>query len=48
LGLNITGGKSLSYATIHRAAYRYFYGNNLGLRPPLSTLKIAYLDEKGE
>ena len=46
--LNITSGKSLSYATIHRAAHRYYYGNNLGLRPPLTTLKIAYLDEKGD
>lgn len=50
--LTITGGKSLHYATIHRAAYRHFYGNNLGMRRPYGShnrgrWKICYYDKKG-
>lgn len=47
--LNIgKGGKSLMFATIHRAAYKFYYGNCLGLqRPILNTgkTKIAYFNK---
>lgn len=46
--LNIArGGESLMFATIHRAAHKFYYGSTLGvLRPILSVgkTKIAYLD----
>lgn len=43
--LNISSGKSLHYACIHRAARRHFYGNNCGiLRPKFPMHKISYLD----
>jgi len=50
--LNIgTGGKSIMYATIHRAAHRHFYDYNLGLHRPFLPLdgktKLCYLDEEG-
>ena len=49
--LNITSGKSLHYATIHRAAYRHFYGNNLGMHRPYGSAnnrwKICYYDKSG-
>lgn len=49
--LDISGGKSKMFATMHRAAYRQFYGDNLGLfRPVLNTggrTKICYMDGKG-
>jgi hypothetical protein len=49
--LDIDGGKSKMFATIHRAAYRQFYGNNLGLsRPRLLTggrTKICYMNGDG-
>ncbi len=51
--LNITGGKSLRFATIHRAAHRYYYKNIGGMnRPniflvPFAKLKFAYIDTKG-
>lgn len=49
--LDIRNGKSKMFATIHRAAYRQFYGNNLGLfRPRLCSgkrTKISYMDGKG-
>lgn len=49
--LNITGGKSLHYATIHRAAYRHFYGNNLEMNRPYGSAnnrwKICYYDKSG-
>ena len=42
-------GKQLMFATIHRAAYKMFYGNNLGMtRPQLAagkSTKIACMDE---
>lgn len=43
--LYISNGKSLSYATIHSAAMKYYYGNNLGLRRPILAVgktKISY------
>ena len=48
--LNIgTGGKSIMYATIHRAAYKHFYGDNLGIRRPTANgaTKLCYKDENG-
>lgn len=46
-----TGGKSIMYATIHRAAHKHFYGDNLGInRPTLrddGKTKICYIDEPG-
>ena len=49
--LNINGGKSIMFATIHRAAYKHFYGDNLGIRRPSladgSKTKICYIDDKG-
>ncbi len=49
--LNISGGKSLHYAAIHQAAYRHFYGNNLGMkrpvRKPYGKWKICYYDKEG-
>lgn len=48
---DISDGKSKMYATIHRAAYKLFYGDNLGLvRPVLKTggrTKICYMDGNG-
>lgn len=49
--LDIRNGKSKMFATIHRAAYRQFYGDNLGLsRPSLRTggrTKICYMEADG-
>lgn len=45
--LTISGGKSLRYATIHRAAYKHYYGNNFGLYRPVSQFgktKICYIN----
>lgn len=46
--LNIDrGGESLIFATIHRAAYKFYYGNCLGVRRPILNFgrtKIAYLN----
>lgn len=41
-------GSSLGYATVHRAAFRTFYGNNLGLlRPIANKEKIGYFHRSG-
>lgn len=47
--LYISGGKSLKYATIHRAAYRYYYENIGGFARPANSKreKICYLDKEG-
>jgi hypothetical protein len=49
--LNIQkGGKSIMYATMHRAAYKAFYGDNLNIyRPTLSMrkTKLCYIDKYG-
>lgn len=51
--LNITSGKSLRYAMIHRAAYDYFYRNPFNTHIPFdkkwyrSDLKIGYYDKYG-
>lgn len=49
--LDIRSGKSKMFATIHRAAYRQFYGDNLGLfRPRLSSgyrTRISYMNGEG-
>ena len=50
--LNIgTGGESIMYATIHRAAHKHFYGDNLGIWRPIlmdgSKTKIIYKDGEG-
>ena len=47
--VNITSGKSLRYATIHRAAYRYYHGNIAGFFRPANTKreKICYFDKDG-
>ncbi len=49
--LNIQGGKSIMFASIHRAAWKHFYGDNLGIRRPSLTdgskTKICYIDGKG-
>lgn len=48
--LNIGGGKSLRYATIHRALQRYYYGNIDGLSRPLNSRKVnvAYMHKSGK
>jgi hypothetical protein len=47
--LDISSGKSIKFATVHRAAYRYHYKNIQGLkRPNIAAgpkLKIAYVHE---
>lgn len=48
--LNIKkGGKSIMYATMHRAAHKHFYGDNLGIQRPItsSKTKICYMDDRG-
>ena len=48
--LDILSGESLRYATIHRAAFKHFYGDNLGIRRPnlaTSKTKICYIDKEG-
>jgi hypothetical protein len=49
--LYITGGESIMYATIHRAAFNHFYGDNLGIRRPILSdgdkTKIIYKDGEG-
>ncbi len=49
--LDIKGGESVMYATIHRAAYKQFYGDNLGISRPVlkdgSRTKICYRDCNG-
>jgi len=37
------------YATIHRAAHKHYYGNNLGIRRPIlnTKTKLCYIDEQG-
>lgn len=46
--LNISSNKSLRFATIHRAAYRYFFDNIGGLnRPTGRRLKLAYRHQSG-
>lgn len=43
LNIGSEGGKSLRYATIHRAAHRFFYKNDTLAKPRgLSKVKIAY------
>jgi len=46
--LNIRSGKSIMYATMHRAAHKHYYGNNLGIRRPIlaTKTKLCYIDEK--
>lgn len=50
--LDIGSGKSLMFATIHRAAVKSFYGDNLGTaRPALKNgarTKICYIDGEGK
>lgn len=50
--LDIRSGKSLMFATIHRAAVKSFYGKNLGTeRPTLRNggrTKICYIDDNGK
>lgn len=45
--LTINSGKSIRYAHIHRAAYRWFHQNTFGLTPPeyRRNIKIAYKDK---
>lgn len=49
--LDIKEGKSKMFATIHRAAYRQFYGDNLGLTRPTLRIggrtKICYMEDQG-
>lgn len=47
--LYISANKSIRYATIHRALYRFYFGNTNGLKRPTNTRKekIAYLHKKG-
>ncbi len=40
--------KSLHYSAIHRALYKYYYGNCLGLTRPSRSLKIAYREGYGD
>ena len=48
--LYISANKSIRYATIHRALYRFYFGNTNGLKRPTNTRKekIAYLHKKGD
>lgn len=52
--LHISSGKSLRYATIHRAAHQYYYGNTGGIkRPPQNSwhkrkLIIGYYHRKAK
>ncbi len=45
----VNGGKSIMYATIHRAAHKHFYGDNLGIRRPTGNgkTKLCYIDGNG-
>ena len=49
--VRISGGKSIMYATMHRAAYKHYYGNNLGIRRPIlgdgGRAKLCYIDKEG-
>lgn len=47
--LNIVSGKSLMYATMHRAAYKMFYGYIYGLNRPSSAgkTKLCYIHANG-
>lgn len=49
--LDIWSGESIMYATMHRAAHKHFYGDNLGIRRPIlidgSKTKIIYKDGEG-
>jgi hypothetical protein len=49
--LDISNGESLSYATIHRAAYKHYYGDNLGLNRPILPspwkTKLSYINKYG-
>jgi len=48
--LDIYGGESIMYATMHRAAHKHFYGDNLGIFSPVlpgSKTKICYIDKFG-
>lgn len=45
--LNISGGKSLHYACIHRAARRHLYEYNCGIDRPFHFHRICYFDKKG-
>lgn len=49
--LEISSGLEIGFATIHRAAYKHFYGDNLGMyRPTLKNgakTKICYIDGEG-
>jgi hypothetical protein len=45
------GGKTIMYATIHRAAHKFFYGDRLGIKSPelaIGKTKICYLDKEGD
>lgn len=48
--LKIGGGKSLRYATIHRAVYRFCKGNVNGLRriPNCKYINISYIDDSND
>lgn len=45
-----SNGKSIRYATIHRALQRYYFGNTYGLSRPSNSRKekIAYLHKEGK
>jgi len=45
----VNGGKSIMYATMHRAAHKQFYGDNLGIRRPTGNgkTKLCYINENG-
>ena len=48
LSINRTSGKSILFATVHRAAMKFYYGNCLGVHRPIladSKTKIAVKDE---
>lgn len=49
--LDIRSGKSKMFATIHRAAFKNFYGDNLGLSRPIlysgGRTKICYMERNG-
>lgn len=45
LNINMGTPKSLQYSAIHRALYKYYYGESYGLIRPNKSLKVSYKDE---
>ncbi|MBR6333967.1 MAG: hypothetical protein IKR77_06215 [Bacteroidales bacterium] len=48
LNISKSGGRSILYASVHRAAWKFFYGNCLGINRPILTskTKIGVLNQE--